>query len=87
VGRLAVARMLDLIWSDQLLAETKRVLIERKPVSDVVAERWIEHMRTNFPDGRIDLEEALETIDFSPYTRDPDDHHVVALAIVGEVVP
>lgn len=83
MGRLAVARMLDLVWSDPLLAETKRVLIEEKPVSEVVAERWIEHMRANFPDGRVDLDEVLETIDVTPDTRDPDDHHVVALAIVG----
>lgn len=51
----AQARLFDLVWSDELLGETKRVLIERKPTSEAVAERWVSYLRDAFPDGRVDI--------------------------------
>ncbi len=84
-GRLAAeARLLDLIWSEPLLAEAERVLVERKPVSPEVAARWIGYLRQAFPDAEIDISRLDPTINLATLTNDPDDQHVCALAIVGE---
>lgn len=84
MGRLArEARLLDLIWSEQLLAEAKRVLIEDKPVSEPIAERWVDYVRGAFPDGRIDITSIAADIDLSTMTSDPGDEHVCALALAG----
>jgi len=54
IGRLAARlRLLDLFWSEELLAEAKRSLIHRKGLSDVTAQRWVDYLRQNFP--RVDL--------------------------------
>lgn len=85
IGRVArEARLFDLIWSDELLAEAKRVLIETKPMSEPVAERWVSYMRDAFPDGRTDIADTVKTTDLSRLTRDPNDQHVCALALAGE---
>jgi hypothetical protein len=84
-GRVAAkARLLDLIWSEPLLAEAERVLVERKPVPPVVAARWVGYLREAFPQGAIDISRLDPTIDLARLTNDPDDQHVCALAIVGE---
>jgi predicted nucleic acid-binding protein len=83
LGRAAVARLLTLIWSDQLLAEAKRVLTERKPLTEPVADRWVGYLRDSFPDGRTDLAALPAGLDVSGLTSDPADEHVAALAIVG----
>jgi predicted nucleic acid-binding protein len=84
MGRLASgARLFDLIWSEELLDETKRSLIERKKLSAEAAEAWVEHMRREFPDGRVDPSAIPDDLDLAALTRDPDDAHVCALAIVG----
>jgi len=45
LGRAAgEARLFDLVWSEELLTETKRALIEEKPTSDAVAERWVNQL-------------------------------------------
>ena len=84
-GRVAAeARLLDLIWSEPLLAEASRVLTERKPVPSEVAARWIGYLRQAFPGGEVDLDRLDPAIDLPAFTSDPNDHHVCALAIVGE---
>src|SRR4051795_2094157 len=83
-GRLALeAGLFDLVWSDELLAECKRVLIERKPVSELVAERWVGYLRDAFPAGRIEISEVPGAVDLRATTSDPDDEHVSALAILA----
>ena len=84
IGRVArEARLLDLVWSDELLAETKRVLIESKPVPEPVAERWVGYLRHAFPDGRTDLASIPSDVDLSTLTSDPADEHVCALALAA----
>jgi hypothetical protein len=59
LGRAAAsARLLTLVWSDELLEEAKRVLVERKPLPAAVAERWVAYLRDAFPDGRVDLSQT-----------------------------
>lgn len=84
MGRVARRlRLLDLLWSDELLAETKRSLIDKNGLTDDVAQRWIDHLPQNFPDGRIDLDKAPATGDLSSLTTDPADEHVCALAVAA----
>lgn len=83
-GRLASElRLLTLIWSDELVAETERVLVERKPLKPAAARRWVGYLLEAFPDGRIDLASHRSTLDVSRMTSDPDDEHIAKLAIVG----
>lgn len=82
LGRVAASlRLLDLIWSDELLAEAERVLIERKPLTPKQASRWVGYLRDAFPDGRVDL--ATVSIDAAAFSADPADAHVCALALGG----
>lgn len=83
-GRLArQARLLDLVWSEELLGEARRVLVERKPVSGAVADRWVDYLRQAFPDGRADPALVPPGVDLSTLTSDPADQHVCALALVA----
>jgi len=85
-GRLALeAALFAIVWSDELLAETKRALIERKPVTEPVAERWVSYLRDAFPQGRITLPDE-HPVDLATLTSDPDDAHVCALALAGAPV-
>lgn len=79
-GRL---ELLELVWSRELLAEAKQALVQRKGLAEDAAQRWIEHIPRNFPDGRIELDEASSTIDFGSLTTDPEDIHVCALAVAS----
>jgi len=53
VLRLAEAVMFDLIWSDHLLAEVERVLVERKGLRLEAASYFCDCARRAFPDGRV----------------------------------
>jgi predicted nucleic acid-binding protein len=84
MGRLAHdARLFDLIWSDALIAEAKRVLIESKRLDASVAERWVGYLRTAFPACQVDHTALPAEVDLSALTSDPDDEFVCALAIAG----
>jgi predicted nucleic acid-binding protein len=84
IGRVADdLHLLDLFWSDDLLAETKKSLVEKKGLRDDVAQRWVDHLPENFPAGHTRIDAALNTIDLSGLTSDPGDHHVCALAIAS----
>lgn len=83
-GRIASElRLLTLVWSDELLAEPERVLVERKPVAPAVAARWVGYLREALPDGWVDPAGKASAPDLSRMTSDPSDEHVVRLAIVG----
>jgi predicted nucleic acid-binding protein len=83
-GRVAAeARLLDLIWSEPLLAEAERVLIERKPMPPGVAARWVGYLRQAFPGGEVDISRLDPAIELATLTSDSDDQHVCAVAIVG----
>jgi predicted nucleic acid-binding protein len=84
MGRVAgTARLLDLVWSDDLLTEAKRVLQEKKPMPEAAAERWVSLMRDGFPEGQVDPSELPVGVDLSALTKDAGDEFVCALAIVG----
>ena len=71
-GRAAgEARLFDLVWSDELLTEAKRALIEEKPTSDAVAERWVSYLRDAFPDGHTRLADCPPHLELSTLTHDP----------------
>ncbi len=77
-------RLLDLTWSDELLAEAKRSLMRGKGLSEEVARRWVGYLPQSFPAGRTDIAEALRSGELASLTVDPDDRHVCALAIASE---
>jgi predicted nucleic acid-binding protein len=84
LGRAAAsARLLTLVWSDELLEEAQRVPVERKRLPAAVAERWVAYLRDAFPDGRIDLSQTDPRVELSKLTGDPGDRHVCALAVTG----
>jgi predicted nucleic acid-binding protein len=83
-GRLALnLELFDLLWSDELLAEARRKLIEEKALSAEAAERWVGHLVDGFPAGRVEIDTPM-TLNFTELTIDPDDHHVCALAVAGD---
>jgi len=84
IGRLAYQeRLLTLIWSEELLDEAKRILVERKPMPEEAAERWVDYMRQAFPDQHIQIDQMPAEVDLTTLTTDPGDHHICALAIAG----
>jgi predicted nucleic acid-binding protein len=84
IGRLAYQeRLLTLIWSEELLTEAKRILVERKPMPEQAAERWVDYMRQAFADQRIQIDQLPAEVDLTTLTTDPGDHHICALAIAG----
>lgn len=85
IGRVALRlRVVDLVWSEELLSEAKRSLIEGKRVSEDVAQRWVDHLPRSFPEGRTPIEVTLATLDVAALTTDPGDHHVCALAVAAK---
>lgn len=85
-ARLALAGgFLTLIWSDELLAEAERALIEKKQLPADRAAAWVGLLKTHFPAGRVDPASLAPAVNISELTRDPDDEHVCALALAGNV--
>lgn len=71
--RLGDAGVIEILWSDYLLAEVERVLTERKSLTRTQAGYFCGCIRDSFPNGRIAADEYAELI----ATRtgpDPDDH-------------
>jgi predicted nucleic acid-binding protein len=82
MGRIAAElRLLDLFWSEQLLAEAQRSLVEKKQLPADSARRWVDYLRLSFPDGHIDLDPHAPHVD--DLTRDPADAHVCALVMAA----
>ncbi len=83
LGRVAKRLgLLDLVWSEELLAEARRSLVEKKGLADEIAERWVAYLPQNFPDGGIDVAGVVD-VDVGTLTDDPEDRHVCELAIVS----
>lgn len=76
-------RLFDLLWSEELLAEARRSLVEKKGLSKEVAARWVGYLSQGFPVGRVDISTVPQDLDLRSLTRDPEDAHVCALAIAG----
>lgn len=82
VLRLAELGMFELLWSDHLLAEVERVLVEYKGLAAERAAYFCECIRRAFPDGRVAPEEYLPLVE-SRTGPDPDDHVHSAAAVAG----
>jgi predicted nucleic acid-binding protein len=76
-------RLLDLFWSEELLAEARTALEQKKQLPPDSARRWVDYLPRNFPGGRIDLNESAPS-DLARLTSDPADIHVCALAVAAE---
>lgn len=84
LGRAAdTGGLLKLIWSDELVRETTRVLIEEKELHRDRAEVWAGLMANAFPAGRVDISQIPSDLDLSALTSDEDDQHICALAVAG----
>jgi predicted nucleic acid-binding protein len=82
VLRLAEAGMFDLLWSDHLLDEIQRVLVDKKGLPNQSARYFCECIREAFPEGRIEPELYLPLV-ASRSGPDPDDHVHSAAAVAG----
>lgn len=76
-------RLFDLLWSEELLTEVRRSLVEKKGLSEDVAARWTGYLSQGFPAGRVDISKVPPELDLRSLTRDPEDIHVCALATAG----
>lgn len=83
MGRVAVSGFLDLVWSEESVAEARASLISRKGLSAEIADSWVGHLVREFPAGRIDIAALPHEIDLSAFTRDAGDQHICALALAG----
>ena len=54
-------RLFDLLWSEELLAEVRRSLVEKKGLSEEVAARWVGYLSQGCPVGRVDISTVPRT--------------------------
>ncbi|HEX4837962.1 MAG TPA: hypothetical protein VFV03_05505 [Solirubrobacteraceae bacterium] len=53
-------RVLDMFWSEELLAEARRSLEEKKRLPPASAQRWVDYLPRNFPmDGSTSTRRPL----------------------------
>jgi predicted nucleic acid-binding protein len=76
--RLAEAEFFDLYWSDEILAETRRCLVDIHSAPDDQADKIIGAMKGAF-DGAIVPAERIEQL-IPAMTSDEKDRHVLAAA-------
>lgn len=76
--RLAEAEFFDLYWSDAILGETRRCLIEIYGADEQDADELIQIMRAAF-DGAVVPAEQIESL-IPAMSNDEDDRHVLAAA-------
>lgn len=74
--------MFELVWSDHLLAEVERVLVEHKGLPVDPARYFCDCIRHAFPSGRVPPEQYMPLVD-SRTGPDPDDHVHSAAAVAG----
>lgn len=84
MGRVAARlELLELVWSQELLSEARQTLMRRKGLAADAAQRWVDYLTANFPDGETDITQALRSAELRSLSEDPDDLHVCALAIAS----
>ncbi len=79
--RLAERELFDVVWSERILDEMARNLIEDHHVTEEQASRLAEAMRRAFPDAAQDLD-AIAVIEPTMPNHE-DDRHVLAAAVVA----
>jgi predicted nucleic acid-binding protein len=77
--RLADAEMYEPLWSEDVLAEVERNLIEKFDITTERASRRIGRMRSAFPNALVECYENL----IPAMTTHPKDRHVAAAAVRG----
>lgn len=77
--RLAEVDMYEPLWSEEILTEVERNLVEKFDVSPEKASRRLAHMRSAFPNALVEGYEAL----MPAMTNHPKDRHVAAAAVRG----
>lgn len=77
--RLADAEMFEPLWSEQILREVERNLVEKFGVAPDKASRRLARMRSAFPTAMVDGYETL----VPAMTNHPKDRHVAAAAVRG----
>ena len=82
VLRLAELGVFELLWSDHLLAEVERVLVDYKGLTVERAAYFCECIRQAFPEGRVPADAYLPLV-ASRMGPDPDDHLHSAAAVAG----
>jgi predicted nucleic acid-binding protein len=80
--RLAEAEMYEPLWSEEILAEVERNLVEKFGVTPEKAARRVGHMRSAFPNAVVEDYENL----IPAMTNHPKDRHVTAAAVRGGAV-
>lgn len=82
VLRLAEIGMFEFLWSDHLLAEVERVLVDYKGLTGERAIYFCDCIRKAFPKGRVAPEQYLPLV-ASRSGPDPADHVHSAAAVAG----
>lgn len=81
--RLGDIGLHEVLWSEDLLAEIERVLIEHKGLTAAQAAYFCDCIRMAFPEGEIERADYADLVE----TRsgpDPDDHVHSAAAVAGK---
>ncbi len=78
---MADAGLIELFWSDEILEETRRVLINRLAKAPSAVDRLLNSFRSAFPGGALGAETGFIAELEIP---DPNDRHVIASAVLGE---
>jgi len=79
--RFAEVELFDPVWSERILAEVERALVDNIGASPDKARLRIEQMRLAFPDASVD-EAAIAKLE-PAMTNNSKDKHVLAAAIAG----
>lgn len=79
--RVAETELYDPLWSERILDEVVRNLVEDGRATDDQAQRLIQAMTAAF-DGAAVPQDAIDRIE-PTMTNDPKDRHVLAAAVVG----
>src|SRR4051794_3954097 len=84
--RMAELELYDVFWSQRILEEVTRNLIEDARMTDAQAAHLIEHMNLAFESALVP-EEPIARLE-AAMTNDPKDRHVLATAVAvrAEVV-
>lgn len=77
--RLADAEMYEPLWSDAILDEVERNLVNKFGLPPEKAAKRLGHMRAAFPNASVTGYETL----LNAMTTDPKDRHVAAAAVRG----